>query len=67
MVTFIVYEPLPLPLCDAKLPDIVIVSLVVIGASIDCDIDMLDTSIEGKERSLQPKKLAHHLHNKNPR
>lgn len=30
-----------------------IVSLVVIGASIDCEIDMPDTSIDGKVRSLQ--------------
>lgn len=49
------YEPLPFPFCDDKLPDNVMVSLVVIGASIDWDIDMPDTSIVGKERSLQIK------------
>lgn len=56
-----VYEPLPFPFCDARLPDIVIVSLVVIGASIDCDIDMPDTSIDGKERSLQHKIRSIHF------
>lgn len=44
--------PDPLPFCDDKLPDIDIVSLVVIGASIDCDIDIPDTSIVGNPLSL---------------
>lgn len=42
-------SPLPTPLCEDRLPDIVTVSRVVIGASIDCDIDMPETSIVGKE------------------
>lgn len=40
--------PAPLPFCDDKLPDMVTVSRVVIGASIDCDIDIPDTSMLGK-------------------
>lgn len=39
--------PAPLPFCDDKLPDIETVSRVVIGASIDCDMDIPDTSILG--------------------
>lgn len=42
------HSPFPTPLCEERLPDIVTVSRVVIGASIDCDIDMPDTSILGK-------------------
>lgn len=39
--------PAPFPFCDDKLPDMETVSLVVIGASIDCDMDIPDTSILG--------------------
>lgn len=39
--------PLPIPFWDDKLPDIVTVSVKVIGASIDCEIDIPDTSIIG--------------------
>lgn len=39
--------PLPVPLCEDRLPDIVTVSRVVIGASIACEIDMPDTSMLG--------------------
>lgn len=40
--------PCPIPFDDDKFPDIVTVSRVVSGASIDCDIDIPDTSIDGK-------------------
>lgn len=40
--------PAPFPFCDDKLPDMEIVSRVVIGASMDCDMDIPDTSITGK-------------------
>lgn len=48
--------PCAFPFCDDRLPDIEMVSLVVIGASIACDIDMPDTSILGKDLSLRDQK-----------
>lgn len=58
----IMKPPLPLPLCDDILPVIVTVSLIVSGASIDCDIDMPDTSIDGIVRSLQQQQIEHNIH-----
>ena len=44
--------PCPVPLWEARFPDMTTVSRVVIGASIDWDIDMPDTSIVGNPRPL---------------